>query len=466
MGGVFIVILIAASLLAALIWIGLARCPRFAKSISRAILPPLAHSLKLLVLAKTSTSRIRLKIDHFIHRLNFKELPNHRKLSPENSRFISLILNIRSALLGVGNSNAPTDTPAHFDMSALNCRVRSEAENQDTLCGHAFVVEICGMIHSPSDRDQAMLKITMLDVTGAPRNSKPVWGKASQWRQGNSREFCYTADLGRLIGRDTILRDWMSVAKLQAAWLMLPRNGRRNLLLKLSIVSRRDSQELARAECIFTYDNREFGYVDLEENRQRVKTLAVALAFTVSASDGKMFNCEVDLIKDWARNNVGLSEASIRARRKLERALNKTFAFFREGCRLNTQEICRELVQIASAADIQDVMGLCLHVAQAKGSVAPEELRILSNLAGWLELGPEVYRGMMERTLPLNMHQVKDAELVLGVTSDMSEEMTRRHLNREYSKWNARVTNCDPQIQAQADEMLSLIAEARREYVC
>jgi hypothetical protein len=46
----------------------------------------------------------------------------------------------------------------------------------------------------------------------------------------------------------------------------------------------------------------------------------------------------------------------------------------------------------------------------------------------------------------------------------MSREKVRQHLNKEYSKWNSRVTNSDPDIQNQADQMLSLIAEARSHY--
>jgi hypothetical protein len=38
-------------------------------------------------------------------------------------------------------------------------------------------------------------------------------------------------------------------------------------------------------------------------------------------------------------------------------------------------------------------------------------------------------------------------------------------LNKEYSKWSARVTNTDPEIQSQADQMLKLIAEARSNYI-
>ncbi len=93
------------------------------------------------------------------------------------------------------------------------------------------------------------------------------------------------------------------------------------------------------------------------------------------------------------------------------------------------------------------------------------DVAMLQDLAIWLEVDAEKFRVMMEMVLPFHMHEVRDAEAILGLTSDMSKEKTRRHLNKEYSKWNARVTNSDPQIQAQADQMLSLIADARRQYV-
>jgi 23S rRNA U2552 (ribose-2'-O)-methylase RlmE/FtsJ len=103
-------------------------------------------------------------------------------------------------------------------------------------------------------------------------------------------------------------------------------------------------------------------------------------------------------------------------------------------------------------------------VARASGSVAAEDLAILKDLASWLELDRERFRTMMEKVLPVEMHQVKDIETVLGITSDMSKERVRRHLNKEYSKWNSRVTNADPGIQTQADQMLKLIAETRSQY--
>jgi 23S rRNA U2552 (ribose-2'-O)-methylase RlmE/FtsJ len=103
-------------------------------------------------------------------------------------------------------------------------------------------------------------------------------------------------------------------------------------------------------------------------------------------------------------------------------------------------------------------------VAQSKGSVTAEELTFLKNMASWLEVDSDRFRIMMEKILPVDMHEVRDVETILGITSDMSKERVRKHLNKEYGKWNSRVTNADPDIQTQADQMLKLIAEARSQY--
>ena len=70
----------------------------------------------------------------------------------------------------------------------------------------------------------------------------------------------------------------------------------------------------------------------------------------------------------------------------------------------------------------------------------------------------------MEKVLPVDMHEARDVETILGITADMSKERVRKHLNKEYSKWNSRVTNADPDIQTQADQMLKLIAETKSQY--
>jgi tellurite resistance protein len=356
----------------------------------------------------------------------------------------------------------PSDGP---DLRCLNCRVQLTQQKEEDGVFDAFGVQIAGAIRALSDMHYVIVQISITDVTDGIEQAKPVHSRVEQWQMDGSPVFVYHADLGRLPNHVTTLSDWMSVAQLNINWMMFPRRGKRDLQFSTSILSRWNGQELACATSTFNYDVPEFGYIDLEENVQRAKTLAVALAFAVGAADGKLCDDEVELIKEWAVDDFGSAQVSEEARCKLEGALDKTIGFFRDGNQLDTRAICKEIVEIAPLVERYDILDLCLHVAQVNGLVTAEEMSLLKNLAAWLEVDTNRFRDMVERILPVGMHEVRDEEVILGVNSDMSKETTRHQLNKEYTKWNSRVTNSDPEIQNQADQMLRLIAEARKEYI-
>ena len=114
-----------------------------------------------------------------------------------------------------------------------------------------------------------------------------------------------------------------------------------------------------------------------------------------------------------------MANASGKARRKFEKALDKTVAFFRAGNRLDAFQICKELVEITPASRRYDALELCLNVARANGVASPEEVALLKNIANWLEVDNDLFRSMMEKILPCTIHQVKDAQSVLGLDSDI-----------------------------------------------
>ncbi len=381
----------------------------------------------------------------------------------------NLFSHIKFRILRDAQRDRSPESATQLDMSVLNCRVRLAELKGDNGVIDAFSVEICGSIRAPGDMRDTTLRISILDVTDGLPNAKPVQARVPQWssRSGpNTSTFCYKAELGKLPRRVTTLSDWTAIAQLHLDWLAFPRKGRRNLQFNTSILSADSLGEIACTRCTFTYENPAFGHMDLQGNIERTNILAVALAFAVSAADNKLYDCEVELIKNWARDNIleNSEQVSDKDERKLDKALEKTIAFFRDGNKLDTYRICEEIVEIAPAAQRYDILDLCLYVAQAKGSVAAEELTILKDLASWLEVDADRFRMMMDKVLPVDMHEVRDVETILGITSDMSRERVRHHLNKEYSKWNSRVTNTDPDIQTQADQMLKLIAEARGQY--
>ena len=386
-------------------------------------------------------------------------------LVPTVMVFLGIAKGFKFPFLHQTDSNQDIEPSGQVDLNALNCRIRPTRQEKGKSGFDAFTVEVCGSIHSPSDMHHTILRISITDITDGTSKSKPVHSQVKQWQTDDSPLFCYNTDLGKLPSQVTTLSDWTAVAQLNLDWLMFPNKGKRNLQFTTSILSHDSDRQLACTTCIFTYENPAFGYIDLKENVQRAKTLAVALAFAVSAADNKLFDCEIELIKKWARENIDIPQASDRARGKLEKALNKTVAFFRDGNQLDAEKICKEIVGNAPLSTRYDILELCLHVVKAKGIATPEELAFLRNLAAWLEVDPDRFQAMMEKILPASIHQVEDVEIILGFTPDMNKEKTRQRLNNEYRKWNSRVTNFDPEIQTQADQMLKLIAEARSEYI-
>jgi tellurite resistance protein len=400
----------------------------------------------------------RVGITELISRLRSGEYFRHLSLS-------KMINSFKAAVSPPKKSKPSIELSPELDLTILNCRAKLSQQPDGDGFYDAFEVEICGSIHAHQNVESATLSISIEDTTEPEPKTNPVQALVKQWQQPDSSVFRYNAKLGKLPHQVTTISEWTSTALLRLDWLTLPCKGKRELMFTTSIFPGEGGEQLACARCYFEYHNREYGYLDLKENIQRSKTLAVALAFTVSATDSKMYECEIELIKNWSRENIDLSETSSKERRKLEKALKETITFFREGNKLNSHDICREIVEIVPPAERESILNLCLYVAQANGSVTSEELTLLKDFASWLEIDADKFREMVQKVFPVDMYEVKDIETILGVTSDMNKEKARRHLNKEYSKWSARVTNSDPEIQSQADQMLQLIADARSQYV-
>lgn len=390
-------------------------------------------------------------------------------LAPVAVSLFLLVKGRRAAYLSKTDSDAGSFTQPVRGL--LDCRIQlAEQKNGDCLYD-AFCVAIRGTINAPDCLQHAKAQITITDVTDLTRDTfgtpeaRPIRAKVKQQQAGDSDAFVFNTDLGRLPGRVTMLSDWLTIGRIKPDWLLFPIKGKRQLQFDVLILTAQNQSELARGRCTFDYENNELGYVDLQENDHRAKTLATALGFAVSAADGRLYRCEIEVIKNWARSNIDFCGSSQKARRRLEKALKKTTAFFRRGSKIDTHKICDQIVRVTSVAQRCDILEFCLKVAAANGTASPEELDLLKLLAKWLEVDSQKFCAMTEKFLPIDMHQVKDPQVLLGVTSNMDKDQTRRLLNKEYRKWNARVTSSNHQVRSQADHMLRFIAEARRRYV-
>lgn len=378
--------------------------------------------------------------------------------------FVRLLKNFKLMILCKAGLNPAGECSARPDPGILNCRVQLVKEQTDAFVTDVFNVEFFGSIYAAGHTGQTTLQILLADVTDAVYKARSVHSCVKTWQLQNSPVFCYQTQLGRLTGQKTVLSDWVSVARLQANWMKFPRRGKRKLQFSTSIISGETGSELACAQCTFTYENPAFGYLDLQENIERIKPMAVTLAFAVAAVDNKLDDCEVEVIKNWARCNIDFSTSAKKADRRFNKAFKQAIAFLQQGNRFDAAKICRQFVEIAPIADRYEILELCLRVAGADGIASAEELTLLEKLAEELEVDRGKFRAMLERILPVSMHEVENLKVVLGLSPDMSRDEARQHLNKEYRKWNARVTNLDAKIRGQADQMLKLITTARSEY--
>jgi len=364
-----------------------------------------------------------------------------------------------------GNSDLPTDYCQALDLEVLNCRTRIGRQPDGESWRSILIVEICGTIRAPDDGHTAGLRVSLQDVTDNPNDPLPVPHRPKQGPLNPSAPFTYQADMGRLCHATMVLEDWTTVAQISPEWFVLPRQGQRKLKYGVAIVSQETGDQLAWATCVGAHENLEPGYLDIEDNIQRAKSLAVGLAFSVGAANGQLLDPETNVISAWVRTHFGSAEASAAAKMELDRAMQKTVTFFRRGGTLNIPQVCSEIVEIAPLIGRLEMIDLCLRVAAAKGQVNTKELTLLKDISDWLEIDRNRLRAMVEKILPVEMHQSHDAEVILGVTTEMSKEEARHQLNREYAKWSSRVISSDPAIRRQADQMLRLIADARTEYV-
>ncbi len=362
-------------------------------------------------------------------------------------------------------SEAPAGFGQPLDLNAFHCRARIGREGHGDCWRSVLVVDISGTIQAPAEGLEIDVRIGLSDVTDYASEPLAVLDRPKHGPLNPSTHFFHQVDMGRLCRQTTVLQDWTTVAQLSTDWFVLPRRGQRQLKYTTAVVSRATGEPLACASCLGTYENTETGYLDIEDDIQRVKTLAVGLAFTVGAANGQLLDSEVNVIGAWVKTNFGPAEISEGARLELDRALQKTTAFFRRGGTLNVAQICREIIEIAPLVGRLDILDLCLRVAAAKGQVTAAELHLLKEISEGLQIDRDRLRAMVAKVLPVEMHQTKDAEMILGVTSGMSKDEARHQLNREYAKWSSRVISSDPAIRRQADQMIRLIADARTEYV-
>ena len=189
-------------------------------------------------------------------------------------RFLSIIGQLKRYVRELFRGNKKITSSA-----GLDSRVRITSDERG---GEYFLLDIRGVVTARNPADSIVMKLEITDITDSADNGQIVYDSRGKSNTEESRPFCYTANLGNPGHKQHRLTDWTQVARIDRKWLRLPRKGDRIMDFNLSLVSQQGTENLGFARCEIEYDNPVYGYIDAEENLERVKPIGVSLAFAAA----------------------------------------------------------------------------------------------------------------------------------------------------------------------------------------
>jgi hypothetical protein len=347
-----------------------------------------------------------------------------------------------------------------FNPDRLNCRIDVQFRQDKPV----FDIKIRGKITVEIPGQHIKLHTRFNDITNGINSQRPVYRSSKNNLLQEQQPFEHICELGKVPNTTMEISDWLSIAQIDTETLLMPQQETEMLLAQAELFCCETSQQLDMAQFWFQYENRNIGYLDIQDTIDRAKALGVTLAFSVCAAEGKLCKPVIQYIRQWAASNIGSYMESGKKNRKLDKALNTTICFFDKGQKVDIVRLAMELTPKVPIAYRYSIIELCICAAAAKGIITDLQFKMLKDIAFRLELDMEKFRSILERMAPETISQVKDLELLFGLTSEMDIDQSIEKLNSEYRKWNARVTHIDAAVQKQAEQMLNLIAQARAQY--
>ena len=202
-----------------------------------------------------------------------------------------------------------------------------------------------------------------------------------------------------------------------------------------------------------------------QEKTAQTQLWALPLAFAIAGVCRRPSRTQLRLVGEWISPDVSWQTLSWWTRYQFHRALRSLSRTANQLPHHRLRKLCASINRTAPMAQRYPIMQLCVTLCRTNKRLYREETDLLWRFSEWLELDPQRVRSMVEKTLPIHQHEISDLPSLLGLSSTLSVEDALRQLNREYAKWNARVTHADQSIRRQAAQMLDLIAQERGRYV-
>lgn len=330
-----------------------------------------------------------------------------------------------------------------------------------------FTIEVCGSVYSPLASDDTDMLVKITDISDGNNRADELPIMTNNRNVADGAGFCYRGPNGILPEGWSSLSDWTAITTIVLDSLRFARSGKRELQLSVSILSCQSGNPLAMANSTFVHENKSPGYLDVRDSRYQVRALAVALARTVAKKANSTTTKKRRVLRAWLSKYYPcppwrsdyLGCGCFWFRCAVESARAKLLVWLG----LDSNDLCHQLLKRSELAGRRSILELCMSVAAEDDRVSPEVLSHLSRLATYLDINHNNFTVMLERLVPVTIHENRDIDLILGLDPSMNKQTLRKYLGGKYRKWNRRVTHADAGVREQASIMLELIGQARND---
>lgn len=312
----------------------------------------------------------------------------------------------------------------------------------------------------------------LLDVTD-PDEPKPIMALLDWQQAGDTVAFLDVTPLGTASSITIEWSQWSSMRfPIFAEMIRTPRSGERTLLSFIDLIAMTDDgvEVLWQGTTTTTITVPGVGYEEYAERAAEDDLMIVRLGVAVAASAEGISTSETQVIEEWTRSRVSLLDEADPTRRQrhaaMAEALQRSLADSAAG-RLDLEATVRRFVSTGTEEGRVQAVELALAVMRADGEIATEEMAMINRLADEFEIDPEWFAETRDKSMhgaSIEAGSADEYSTLLGIDRNADREAIRKQLAEQYDRWNSRAATLeDPDQRRRAEEMLELIAKARKE---
>jgi len=313
----------------------------------------------------------------------------------------------------------------------------------------------------------------------------PIISNIHNYSEANSTVFEGVTNIGNFkVGN--YWPDWGSVGGFIDEMIVGPYKGRRVLECFVFVCDANDPPNfkfnnvtnersiIDMATCEYNYNFINTGYREIDKNRLRTQEIAIELAIGISLSDGSLDDDEGFTIRDWIAEIINNSndEHQNEIKNLLNKALERGFDNYNSK-KFNIDLLCKEVKEIASISEKYNLLELCLDVMAADGSAESNEMKYINQISNKIGIDYNEMTKLKDRRLvdiKIASNSEDNAtsnnnslEITLGIDPEWSSEKKKSFVNKEFSKWNSRVSILpEGKEKINATQKLQLLAEVKK----